>query len=172
MPPVFWKKYITDPAGVANGIARRAGVVYSTSARSAMVEARTVPGALIGVAVVAAALAAEEPAVRWFGSSESDFARAATYAGKPLRVKARFVKCLAPAKGSSGAKRLRFLVATEGGDLRCEMGGSAEEAELVRGMKRCTPLVIDGTMNRRGTMFRVTGITQGWGKSRLEGVKE
>jgi hypothetical protein len=119
------------------------------------------------------AMAVREDGVRWFGSSEEDFAHAAKLAGVPLRVKARFVRCLDPAtSGKADRARLRFLVEAAGGELRCEMNGRGDEADLVRDMKRCTPVVMEGSLNAKGKVFTVKRIVQGWGTSQLEGAGE
>lgn len=130
--------------------------------------------------------AGDGAAARMFGVTATDVAAPGKAAGKPdyakapsggpLRVKARFVRELADGGdaaarrgGEDSRGRLSFLVAVEGGEMRCEMDARAKGAEAVRGMKIATPVVIHGTLDPRRKVFRADAVVQGWGHGRMEG---
>lgn len=111
------------------------------------------------------------PAPRWFGASRADFARARELEGLPLKIKARFVRLLgSPGRtGKAPGGAFLFLVEAEGGRIACSARGDAGVAELLREMKHATPLVVRGTVDAGKRVFLVRTISQGWGKSQLEG---
>lgn len=101
---------------------------------------------------------------------------AAAPSGGPLKIKARFVRELAAGgdkAGQPGGKipvdKLSFIVAAEGGEMRCEAGARAKGADVLRGMKIATPLVIHGTLDSRRNVLIVDAVAQGWGIEQMEG---
>lgn len=118
---------------------------------------------LVSCAVAYSVLAADIP---WYGSSESDLARPEAFAGKLLRIRARFVRvCEGPAPGKSAGRKIIFLVEAAGGEVMCRLKNRGEEAEMVRGMRPGTPLVIYGRLDSGRNVFDVKRIAQGWGRT-------
>lgn len=120
--------------------------------------------------------AGDGAAARWFGVTATDLAAPEKAKGRPLKVKARFMRELTDGGGAAGQRpgkasmdKLSFLVAAEGGEIRCEMGANAKGADVVRGMKLATPVVIHGTLDPRRNVFHVDAVVQGWGRDQMEG---
>ena len=128
-------------------------------------------------ALLAAPLAAERGGrgadIRWFGLAPGDFDRAAEFSGRPLRVKARFVRKLDRKekewrmRGPARPGAARFIVVTAAGEIVCEIAPASPGARLIGAMKRATPLVLAGRLDPRNYVFRVGELRQGWGRAQL-----
>lgn len=113
---------------------------------------------------------------RQFGLTAADLTAPGKVAGEPLKIKARFVRELTGGwdtaeqrRGKASGATPSFLVAAEGGEIRCEIGAQAKGADAVRGMKIATPLVVHGTFDPRRNVFIVDAVVQGWGRGQMEG---
>ncbi len=130
---------------------------------------------LTGPAFCARPGGADGKAAQWFGVSRADLAAAKRFAGRPLRVKARFVRELSDGEVVAARGRMNpgratsFLVVAEGGEIRCEMSAQAKRDAVVHEMKPGTPLVIHGTLDASRNVFLADTIVQGWGRGQTEG---
>jgi len=129
---------------------------------------------LVGPALCERLREGDGEVARWFGVSATDMAAAHRFAGRPLRVKARFVReptdgeGVAAQQGMTSGRARSFLVVAEGGEIWCEMSAQATCGAVANEMKRGTPVVIHGTLDARRNVFLADTIVQGWGRDQME----